>query len=293
MAALAVVLGTAAIVRAATHSWSANVVDQSASNSQNWEGDVVPVSGDAITLPAGGAVTWDLSGIVPSSVATSADLTLITPLIVSGTLRLNGGLLKLGSEPLNAGGDLAIVGGSLDAGGAPINISGNWDFENGAASLAASTVTMNGATNKTITSGGQHFGGLTISSANGTVGLGDDLNVDGTVNMTDGTLNIGSRTVTVMGGLNVSGGTLSVGSGTIVLAGSFGRPLNISAGTLNASAASTVEYRPVAGAVTVEPATYGNLNLTGKNVFSLSGDTAVSGTLTESPTPHFRLPVMF
>jgi len=282
VAALAVVSGAATVVKAATHAWSANAVNQLASNSQNWEGDAVPVSGDAITLPSGSTVTWDLSGIVPSSVATSADLTLVTPLIVSGILHLNGGLLNLGSQALNVGNDLVIAGGSLESGASPINVSGNWDFVTGAVSLAASTVTMNGATNKTVTSSGSHFGGLAISSANGTVGLGDDLNVDGVLNVTDGTLNIGSHTVTVMGGLHLSGGALSIGNGTVILAGSLGRPLNVSGGSFSANAASTVEYRPVAGAVTVEPVAYGNLKLTGKNIFSLSGDTTVSGTLTVS-----------
>jgi hypothetical protein len=267
-------------VKAASYSWSANAVDQLASNSQNWEGDMAPVSGDAITLPVGSVTTWDLPGIVPSSLVSSADLTLQTPLIISGDLNLAGGSLKLGNQPLNVGGDLTIAGASLDAGGAPINISGNWDFESGTVTMAASTVTMNGATNKTITSGGQYFGNLTIASANGTVGLGDDLSVDGALAVTDGTLNVGEHTVTVMGGLSVSGGTLSVGSGTIVLAGSLGRPLDVSGGVFSAATNSTIEYSPVAGVVSIEPVVYGNLKLTGNNVFSLAGDTTVTGVLT-------------
>lgn len=273
-----VAVAVALVAKAATHSWSTNAVDQLASDSQNWDGGAVPVSGDAVTLPSGN-VNWNLSGIVPSSVTSSADLTLTSPLIVSGSLRLNGGSLSLGSQALNVGGDLTISGGSLDAGGAPVNISGNWDFESGSVTMAASTVTVNGAAAKTIVSGGQHFGGLTISSSGGTVGLNDDLNVDGALQLTDGVLSVGSRTVTVMGGLNVSGGALSIGSGTVILAGSLGRPLNVSGGTLNAGANSTVEYRPVSGAVSVEAASYGNLKLTGKNVFSLMGDTTVSGAL--------------
>lgn len=284
VAALTIVaaLGAANLAKAASRSWSANATDQLASGSQNWGGGAVPVSGDALTLPAGSVVTWDLSGVVPSSLITSANLTLTSPLIVSGALSLSGGSLKSGSQPVNAGGDMAISGGSLESGAAPINVSGNWNFTSGSVSLAASTVTMNGATAKTIVSGGRHFGGLTIASANGSVTANDDLNVDGAFTVADGLFDVGGRVLTVMGGLNISGGSLLVGGGTVVLSGSLGRPLVISGGTLSANAASTIEYRPVAGSVTVEPAVYGNLMLTGKNVFSLSGNTAVANALTVS-----------
>ena len=272
-------LAVVGAARAAAHSWSGGGADRLASDAQNWEGSVVPVSGDAVTLPSG-TVSWDLSGIVPSAFTTSANLTLSSPLIVSGALHLNGGSLDLGGQPLNIGADLNVSGGTFTIGVSPVNVSGNWNVTGGSTSLLAGTVTMNGATNKMITSNGQHFGGLTIAAANGSVALSDDLNVDGALTVSDGALSIGAKTATVAGGVIVKGGTLTLDSGTLALTGALGRPLNISGGSFVSGATSTVEYRPGAGAVAVEPTTYGNLKLTGKNVFSLMGDTTVSGTLT-------------
>jgi hypothetical protein len=270
------IVGTA---RAAAHSWSGGGADRLASDAQNWEGSVVPVSGDAVTLPSG-TVSWDLSGIVPSAFTTAANLTLSSPLIVSGALNINGGSLDLGGQALNIGADLNISGGVLTIGVSPVNVSGNWNVTGGSVSLLAGTVTLNGSMAKTITSNGQHFGGLTIAAANGSVALSDDLNVDGALTVSDGSLSIGAKTATVAGGVVVSGGSLSIGNGTLELIGALGRPLNISGGSFVSGATSTVEYRPAAGAVAVEATTYGNLKLTGKNVFSLMDDTTVAGTLT-------------
>jgi hypothetical protein len=273
---------------AASHSWIGGATDVLASSSLNWEGGIVPVSGDAVTLPSGG-VNWNLSGIVPSSFTTSANLTLSSPLIVSGALNLNGGAFDLGGQPLNLGGGFFMTAGTFTSGVSPINVSGNWNVSGGTVSLLADTVTFNGAANKTIISGGQHFGGLTVAAAGGIVGAGDDLNVDGALNVTDGTLAIGEHALTSAGGITVSGGTLAVGTGTIILAGAAGRPLNASGGNFSAAPTSTVEYRSAAGSVSIEPAVYGNLKLTGNNVFSLMGDTTVNGTFTVASGATFNL----
>jgi len=282
-------LASVATAASATgHAWVGNATDTLASSPLNWEGGVVPVSGDAVTLPSG-SVNWNLSGIVPSSLATSAALTLSSPLIVSGALNLNGGSLDLGGQPLNLGGGFFMTAGTFTAGVSPINISGNWNITGGTVSVLADTITFNGAANKTIISGGQHFGGLTVASSGATVGAGDDLNVDGALSITDGTLAIGEHALTAAGGIIVSGGTLAVGSGTIVLVGASGRPLNASGGNFSAGSSSTVEYRSAAGSVSIEPAVYGNLKVTGNNVFSLMGDTAVNGTFTVASGATFNL----
>ena len=277
-----------AAVAAAGHAWVGNAADDLASSQKNWDGGIVPVSGDAVTLPSG-SVNWDLSGIVPSSLDTSANLILSSPLIVSGALRLNGGALDLGGQALNVGGGFSMSAGTFTAGISPINVSGNWNVAGGALSLLAGTVTFNGATDKTIISGGRHFGGLTVASSGATVGAGDDLNVDGALNVTAGTLALGEHTLTSAGGITVSGGTLSVGGGTIILAGSAGRPLNASGGNFSAGSNSTVEYRSAAGSIGIEPVVYGNLKLTGNNVFSLMGDTTANGAFTVAAGATFSL----
>ena len=51
---------------AAESSWRGGDAANLASTAANWTGGAVPASGDALVLPSGATVNWDLSGIVPT-----------------------------------------------------------------------------------------------------------------------------------------------------------------------------------------------------------------------------------
>ena len=275
---VALVFGSALSVQAATRSWIGGQTTQ-VSDALNWSGGALPVSGDSLVFPSGNTIRWDLSGIVPSSIENNANFSLQTPLAVSNSMRLLGGSLALNSQSLNVGGDLLIEGGSFDGSGSTIYVSGNWNYTSGTLNLASANVVMAGGGTKTIVSSGRHFGGLSVSSG-ALVNMADDLFVDNTLNITDGTLAIGSKTATFQGNVVLTGGALSVDSGSIILSGTTGRPLSVLGGRFSAAPTSLVEYRPVSGGIVIEPLNYGNLKLAGNAVFSLSGATTVDGTLT-------------
>jgi hypothetical protein len=264
---------------AAERVWTGNGNDRLASNALNWEGATAPVSGEALNFPSGASVVWDLAGVVPSSAAVSANVSLSAPLTVSGKLDIADGRIELNSQALNVGGDFTLNGGILESGGSAISVSGSWIYRSGTANFSANTVTLAGAANKTITSGGMPFGNLTIASAGSMVTAADDLAVNGTLTVADGTLQMGSKTLTVTGSANMSGGALSLQGGKLVLTGTSGLPLVVGNGVFSASQDSTVEYRPISGSVSIASGNYGDLELMGNALFSLSGDATVGGVL--------------
>lgn len=263
---------------AANRNWTNGVANKLASDAQNWDGHLLPSSGDSLIFPAGEQMVWDLAGLVPSGLVSSADITLQQGLTVSGNLQLAGGDLHLNSQPLSVG-SLSFAGGNLDQGSSPITISGDWTFGNGSASLLAGTATFTGASDKNIASGGQHFGNLVVNANGGTVNIKDDLAVDNTLGIFGGALNVGNRKLAVSGGVNLSGGALALNGGVLDLVGTNGRPLIVSGGIFSATAGSTVRYGAISGSVTVEPLVYANLDLVGSATYSLSDNTTAQGTV--------------
>lgn len=275
---IAVALVGSRLAAAASVNWTGAGGDRLASNPQNWANAAAPVSGTDLVFPSGATVVWDLPGIVPSSVSSGASLTLSAPLIISGGLKLEGGKLATSSYPLNVGGDFSMTGGELAAEGSPVNVSGNWHYSSGTLSLGAAAVTFNGSAEKTIFSGGQAFGSLSVASI-GRVSLSDDLIVNGTLATTSGVLSANGKTVTVSGGVVVNGGTFDIAGSKLILAGTGGRPLSVSGGSLLMGSGASVEYRSSGGSSAIEPAAYAKLALTGTNVYGLGGDVSVSGEL--------------
>jgi hypothetical protein len=277
-ASVFLLLGLAGAARADNRTWVGGESNKLVSDSRNWDGHLLPVSGDALVFPPGNIAIWDISGLVPVSVTSGADMTLQQSLTVSGDLTLTSDQLHINGQSLNAG-SLTINGGELDQGASPVAVSGNWTFNSGSVSLAAGTVSFIGSGNKTVHSGGQHFGNLLVNAIGATVSLSDDLAVDGALSISNGILSIGNKTLTVQGGINQTGGTLSLGSGgNLVLAGTTGRPLASAGGIFSAGTGSTVSYNSITGSIVVEPLTYYGLVLNGNTLYSLSADTTALGT---------------
>jgi hypothetical protein len=168
--------------------------------------------------------------------------------------------------------DLVIASGKLAAGSNGISVAGNW-WNYGGAFSGTGTVTFNGsATGKSILSGSQPFGGITVSGTGGWT-LADRLLVPtGTLAVNAGTLTGASYPIEV-GSLTRSGGTLSASSATLVVTGTSSP--TIAGGTY--------------AALRVEDPTESNLvgywkldELAGTNVRDWSGS-GLTGTATGSP----------
>ncbi len=189
----------------------------------NWD-----ATGGTVT-PSGGTVTFNGSldqniitgnrpfpNIVFNNTGGAAD----DDLIVDGILDING--------------TLTVTDGELDLGtnSAEILISGNW-LMGGSGSLIAgiSTVTLDGNTDQTLQSDGQNFYNLVINNtgAGGSDDIvlpNDDLNILGTLTITDGDLDAsaltpGGAAILVSGNMLIgAGGSFTSGTSELALVGS-------------------------------------------------------------------------
>ncbi len=113
------------------------------------------------------------------------------------------------------------INGTLTAAANAINVSGSWDATGGVFTSTGSTVTLNGTADQTVTSSGQTFNNLTLNNT-GTAGsddiiITDALDINGTLTITNGDLDIGTNdpTVNTAGTVSIaSAGSLDVTSRT-------------------------------------------------------------------------------
>ena len=114
--------------------------------------------------------------------------------------------------------DLTIASGTLAAGSNAISVAGSW-WNYGGTFTGTGSVTLNGSsTGKSILSGGQEFGGMTVSGS-GSWTLGDALRIpSGTLAINAGTVT-GSAYLLQAGTVTNSGGTFTPGSATVVVTG--------------------------------------------------------------------------
>jgi filamentous hemagglutinin family protein len=130
---------------------------------------------------------------------------------------------------------------------ASITVSGNWT-NNGTFTANSSTVTFDGTGTKTINTGGTSFATVTFNGSGSTWTLDTNNLAATTMNVTAGTLNVGTgKTITVSGTLTINGGTIT---GTAY-------NVNITANAINHTSG------------TISTTTSGNIYLNGAGSFSL------------------------
>jgi hypothetical protein len=215
---------------------------------------------------------------------------------------------QLVTSSLNVAGSVTLqTGTTLNANGLNISLGGDWS--NGGTFTAGPAVTFNGTGAQALTkAGGESFNGLTISKVSGTLTLNSPVTVNGTFALTQGTLAIGSTTLTLNGSVTGGGSMTSGATGTVVynqgsagqsvLAGLYGS-LSFSdfnktlastgsigiAGVLTPGAAtghtvtgSTIDFN--GGSQSVPLFSYNNLSLSGTGTKTGSGVLSVPGNLT-------------
>ena len=261
--------------------------------------------GYAISNPNVGANVLSLTKLGPNTLLLSGSNS------YSGGTAINNGTLSLGNSAALPNSALTISGGTLDvnnysatvaslssaaataivnSGGSPATLT-----INGSASTAANgaiggniAVVYNGAGQLTLGSANTFTGGLTIGS--GTVALGNAgaLNVNDTVTVNGGALNLANNSETIAG-LSGSGGTVSstgkalilTGSGTYTYGGAITGTTLLTVNLAGTGSQTLSGINTYSGATAVESV----LNVTGAAL----GNTAVTltaGTLSlQAPTP--------
>jgi hypothetical protein len=138
-------------------------------------------------------------------------------IVNANTATLTGNLVVKGNLTVNGTGILA-------PGANTIFLAGNWtDRSTAGFTEATSTVNFNGAITQTITTpGGENFNNMVVNNTGSGMQLINDATVAAVLNMTQGNLDLNSKTLT-LGISAASNGTLSRTAGTLINTGIFTR----------------------------------------------------------------------
>ncbi|MFH1378658.1 MAG: hypothetical protein ABII23_00130, partial [bacterium] len=137
---------------------------------------------------------------------------------------LSDGVVTTNNGAVNSTGDLEIYAdGTLNAGSSQITVGNDWYTHAGSTfDAGTSTVTMNdaGGTSDIQTEGTDAFKNLVIN-AGATIEIEDDLNIDGSLTITAGTLTTKTENnpINLAGNLNYDGGTFNLNESTVTFNG--------------------------------------------------------------------------
>src|SRR5580692_6592398 len=178
--------------------------------------------------------------------------------------------------------NLTISGLSVLAPGAnTVNIGGNWSaWGSTGFNSATSTVNFNGSALQTITStGGATFTNLTVNNSSAGIQLENNATTTGTLNMTQGNIDLNGGNTLTLGTSVALNGTLAYTAGAIINTGSFTRWLkaatiaNGSAGGLFPMGTAATSKLLYVSAPATAPTTWGTVTVAYNDAV---GSTAVS-----------------
>jgi hypothetical protein len=210
-------------------------------------------------FPSGGDVNLVINNSSNVTLSTSLDI------VALRTLTLTSGNIVIGTQTLTINGTITGTGGVVGGPSSTIVIGGTGAF---------GTLNFNG-TNQLLN--------LTINRGLGSINLGGDLEILGTLTLSDGALLLGSHTLSIGGDYARSNGTLDVtSSSTIIVNGSGALPIG-SAG-ISGSALGTLTLGRVGSTLDVSATVeITNLNLlTGVLNNGTGLSIATGGTITRS-----------
>lgn len=182
------------------------------------------VDGGAQTLLTNGAQSGNFNGATATASGLSgttlqifvymknnggSDYGLFDDVHVTGETAIAAQTLSL-SSTTTVNGDLTIANGTLDASAAnsAINLAGNW-VNNGTFNPQQGTVTLNGSSTQSISSGGtaESFYNLVLNNSSATgIQLNDDIEISNLLTFTDGVVApTGNELVHILSGATVSG----------------------------------------------------------------------------------------
>ncbi len=134
---------------------------------------------------------------------------------------LDGTSATLSANPVNIDGNFTITSGTWNANGLDMYIAGNWT-NNGNFTSGTGTVTFDG-TSTIVTGGtadGQDFNNVILNGTSATLST-NDMDIDGDLTITAGTLDAGGKDINIAGGWQNNGGTFDPGGGVLEIFDDF------------------------------------------------------------------------
>ncbi len=154
-----------------------------------------------------------------------------------------------------------------------LTVGGDWTNNGGTFNPRSGTVTLNGTSTQNIVTGGtgagKYFYTLAISKSSGTANvITNDLLVTRNLNITLGTLNGGSRTISVYNNWNNSGGTFTPSTGTVSFESTGAKTLAANTSSFN----NLIINKTSGGSISLSSniTVLGNLTVTAGTLFSNS-----------------------
>lgn len=235
-----------------------------------------------LAVATGSLLTFAGSIDAQTFINNGASLTLAATTTVSNELQLNGGVLSIGSAGMTLQGGTVVVvnGGSLSLSGGVLTAVDSY------------TVSYQGSSNATVglEASGSGLAGVELNLDNESlsVTMANDMNLNGNLTLTQGTLVIGTNALTVNGSISAtangsietsSGSSLTVStnqSGVIDLQFSSS-PATIGTLTVDAGASASAQLGGDLNVETELNLQSGTLDVNG-NTLMISGDLANSGS---------------
>ncbi|MCX6210073.1 MAG: hypothetical protein NTZ59_11420, partial [Bacteroidetes bacterium] len=277
-----ITLLTGAVITRTAGSLSAVPAISSGSYSVTYNGAANITSGAASTpelTPSGGgtvgAVTVNLSDNT-RTVNTSTG----TAISATGNLTLTSGNLTLGNN-FTTTGSLSVAGSNVLTGtGFTLSVGTDWNVASSGGYTgginAASIVILNGTGTRTFAhTGGATFRNLQINNG-GSYTSSNNITISvNTLNLSNGTLDMGTNTLSGTGDITMTGGTLKLAKLSTTLP---------EITTLNLSGSSTIELSGAGDQTLLGARSYRNLTFSGSGTKTLSssitGANTVTGTVT-------------
>ncbi|MBI2429816.1 MAG: hypothetical protein HYV29_13680, partial [Ignavibacteriales bacterium] len=201
----------------------------------------------------GGTVQFGQTGLTPSGQTMRINSSIPLFDLVVNSSNAAATLITNNLTVLN---DVSITLGTLNANGLDMTVARNWTNSSQTFTPGAGKVTFSGTGSQSITdAASETFNKLTINKSGGTLTLANNVTVTDSFQLTSGTLDVSTTTLTLNG---------------IVVGG----------GTLNSSTTGTVNYNRSAAAQTVLTANYGNLTFSNFTKVLPSATIGIAGTFT-------------